>query len=38
MTAFPRMTLDEPWSSASFAPAALTILMKMKYTRRCGFG
>jgi hypothetical protein len=29
VTAFPRMTLEAPWSSASFAPAALIVFMKI---------
>ena len=37
-TAFARMTLEEPWSSASFAPAALTILAKIMFTMSDGFG
>ena len=36
--AFPRTTLDAPWSSASFAPAVLIILVKMRVTVSHGFG
>ena len=36
--AFRRMTLEAPWSSASFAPAALIILMKIMVTMAHGFG
>jgi hypothetical protein len=35
---FRRKTLDEPWSSASFAPAALTIFMKTMITMLHAFG
>ena len=36
--AFPRTTLEEPWSLASFAPAALIIFMKIRFTMGYGFG
>jgi hypothetical protein len=32
------MTLEEPWSSASFAPAARIILLKIISTMKHGFG
>ena len=37
-TALTRTALEAPCSSASFAPATLIILMKMKYTMCHGFG
>ena len=36
--AFPRTTLEAPWSSASFAPAAEIILWKIMITMGNGFG
>ena len=38
VNAFPRMTLEEPWSSASFAPAALIIFRKIMCAMTHGFG
>ena len=38
ITAFPRTTLEAPWSSASLAPAALIIFMKMKFAVNHEFG
>jgi hypothetical protein len=32
VTAFQRMTLEAPWSSASFVPATLAILAKIMVT------